>query len=136
MRRLLWVLLGLALLAAALWVAGRRPSSYFLEQECARYQEERRHRLTLLNFEIRRAEESVQPEFRARVEELLMETRRIEIRGWEVVLVPPGARAPGSGYDVAVRTDPSTPEDPAPLRGMMTAWLRPRTWLARLFAWG
>jgi len=134
MRRLLWLLAGFGLLAAGLWLAGRPPSRYVLERECARYHEARRERFTLLAFHISKADPDARPDLDERMEELLAETKRIDIRGWEVVLVPPGARAPRDGFTVAARVDPSVREDPPALKGPMQAWTRPVGWLAQLFS--
>ena len=134
MGRLVWLVAGLALLATGLWLAARAPTAYVLEKECARYHEERQRRHTFLGFRIARADKDTLPELRRQMDELLRETRTIDIRGWEVVLVPPGARAPGAPFTRAARIDPSVPPDPPPLKGPMEAWIAPRGTLARLFA--
>jgi hypothetical protein len=130
MRRLLWLAAGLVLLATGLWLAGRPPSAYVLEKECERFQQGRRERYTLLQFHIARADLEARPDLQMRVEEVLRETKRIEIRGWEVILVPAGARAPGGEFKRAARFDPP---DPPPFE-YADAWIAPRSWLARLFA--
>jgi hypothetical protein len=134
MRRLLWLLLGVALLATGVYLAGRAPSAFVLEKECERFHERRRERFTLLAFHIARADKDAVPDLKRQVDELLRETQTIEIRGYEVVLVPPGARAPGAGYTLAARHDVSVPQDPPPLKGPTEAWIAPRGWLARWFA--
>ncbi len=134
MRRLLWLAAGLALLATGVYLAGRAPSAYVLEKECERYHERRRERFTLLAFHIARADAGAVPDLRRQMDEFLRETKRTDIRGWEVVLVPAGARAPGAGFTLAVRLDPSAPPDPPPLKGPMDAWIAPRSSLARLFS--
>ena len=130
MRRLLWLLAGLALLATGVYLAGRAPSAYVLERECERYHEQRRGQYWLLHRRIAKGDASATPQ----MEELLRQTERTEIRGWEIVLVPAGARAPGQGFTLAVRIDPSTPPDPPPLKGPMEAWIAPRGLLAKAFA--
>jgi hypothetical protein len=136
MRRLAWLALGLALLAAGLYLAGRAPSEYVLGKELARYHESRRERFTLLSFHIARAEKDELPELRQQMDQFLRATKTDTIRGWEVVLVPAGARLPGQGYRIAVRKDVSIPSDPPQLKGPMEAWTKPVGWLARLFASG
>lgn len=135
MRRLPWLATGLLLLAGALYLAGRAPTAYFLEKELDRYhKEERLPRYTLLAFHIARAEKGELPDLRVQMEQFLRETKTLEVRGWEIVLVPPGARPPGQDYRIKARHDPSAPADPPQLKGPMEAWARPRGWLARLFA--
>jgi hypothetical protein len=134
MRRLLWLLAGLGLLATGVYLAGRAPSAYVLEKECERYHERRRDRLNLIAFHIARADKDALPDLRRQMDDLLRETKTVDIRGWEVVLVPAGARAPGPPYTLGARVDPSAPPDPPPLKGPMEAWITPRGFLARLFA--
>lgn len=134
MRRLLWLLVGLALLGTGLWLAGRAPSTFVLEKECERYHETRRERYTLLSFHIARADKDAVPDLRRQMDELLRETKRTDVRGWEIVIVPAGARAPGAGHTLATRLDPSVPPDPPPLKGPMEVWIAPRGWLAKAFA--
>jgi hypothetical protein len=112
-----------------------------LERECAAYQEQRRQRYQVLTFEIGRAEHRREDatDLKRERDELLLGTKRTEIRGWEIVLVPAGAARPAPrDFAVALRFDPSEPKDPAPLKGAMEAWIAPRGWLARLFTkgWG
>ena len=134
MRRLVWLVAGLALLATGLWLSGRAPSAYVLEKECERYHERRRERYNLVAFHIARADKDALPDLRRQMDDLLRETRTTDIRGWEVVLVPAGARAPGAPFTRAARIDPSIPPDPPPLKGPIEAWIAPRGTLARLFA--
>lgn len=135
MRRILWLAAGLLLLAAGLYLAGREPSVYFLEREIERYhEEERRPRYTLLAFHAARAEKGELPDLRLQMEQFLRETKILALRGWEVVLVPSGARPPGQDYRIRARHDASAPADPPQLKGPVEAWVRPRGWLARLFA--
>jgi hypothetical protein len=140
MKRLPWLAAGLALVAAGLWLAGRAPSRYVLERECAAYHEQRRSRYQLVTLDIGRAQADKDPGVAALTrerDELLRETKRITIRGWEVLLVPAGAPRPAPGdFVVAGRFDASEPRDPAPLRGGIEAWIAPRGRLARLFARG
>jgi len=133
-RRAAFALLALALVAGGLWLFGRAPSADVLARECARYQAERRAEEAVLGRRI----EALEDEGRARLEEsyqrLLQGFKTIEIRGWRVVLVPPGvAPPPAEGYYVAGAADVSTPADPPALRGPMRVWYRPRGRLARLF---
>ena len=136
MRRILWLLAGLALLAGGLYLGGRAPGEYMIEQEMGRCQETRRERYTLLAFHLAQGKRDDLPELRQQVDALLRETKTVRVRGWEVVLVPPGARAPGQGYRLALRKDVSIPADAPQLKGAMEAWTKPVGWLARLFASG
>lgn len=135
MRRLLWLAAGVALLAGGLYLAGRAPSAYVLEKEFQSYHEERRQRYTLLSFHIARAEKDEVPDLRRELDEFLRRTKTIEIRGWEIVLVPAGARPPGQEHRLRLREDPSVRSDPPQLKGPMEAWARPKGPLARVFAW-
>jgi hypothetical protein len=136
MVRLLWLLAGLAFLAAGAWFLGGPPREYFLRQECARYHKERLERFNLLRFQKARADAATAVEIDRRTEELLRETRTFLVRGWRVVLVPAGALPPGPGHRLLVTFDPSAAGDPAPVRGPMAAWVRPEGWLARVFMRG
>ncbi|HEX5137393.1 MAG TPA: hypothetical protein VFY93_10495 [Planctomycetota bacterium] len=133
MRRLLLVALALAAAAVALWLLAGPPRDYFLREECGRYHEERRERFSLLRFQRARADAATGAEIDRQTDAMLKETRTFTIRGWEVVLVPAGAVGPSAGYFLRLRYDPSAPKDPAPTRGTMLVWVRPRSWLARLF---
>lgn len=135
MRRFLLLVLGLALVAAGVYLAGRAPSAYVLERECEQLHRQRRERYTLLSFHIARSGPEARADLQRQVDELLRETKTVEIRGWDVVVVPAGARAPGAGYSRAARIDPSIPPDPPALKGPMEVWTRPRGLLARIFAW-
>jgi hypothetical protein len=134
MRRLVWLALGLSLAGAGIYLAGRAPSEYVLERELARYHESRQRRFTLLAFHIAKAEKQLLPELHQQMEHFLRETRTVAIRGWEVVLVPAGARMPGQGYRLAARKDVSIPADPPQLKGPIEAWTKPVGRLAQLFA--
>jgi hypothetical protein len=132
MRRFAWLLAGIALVAAGLWVAGRPPSRYVLERSCAAFHEERRERLFRIDYDARRPDAEADALRRER-DAALQATKRLLIRGWEVLLVPRGGARP-AGYRVALRFDPSGTGDPAPLRGDLEVLLAPRAWLARLCA--
>ena len=136
MKRLLLVASALAAAAVALWLLAGPPRDYFLRQECGRFLETRRARYQQLRFQRARSAAAAGAEIDRQSEQMLKETRAFTVRGWEVVLVPPGAPAPGGGYVLRLRYDPSEPADPAPVRGVMHVWVRPTTWLARLFPHG
>ena len=149
MRRLFW-LVPLALLVAALWLFGRPPARFLLEETAARFQGERRAGERELAGRIRTAESLLQastsPEERARVtaEVASLQARRetlrrrhetLTLRGWEVKVLPPGADRPDPrGYVTLAPYDPSGADDPAPLAGPHEFWVAPRGALARLLA--
>ncbi|MGQ0612708.1 MAG: hypothetical protein ACT4PV_03010 [Planctomycetaceae bacterium] len=149
MRRLLW-LVPLALLLAALWLFGRPPARFLLEESAARFQEERRAQERNLAAELRTAESLLQAatrpeerarlaaaaaEVRARREALLLRHETLTLRGWEVRILPPGAGRPDPREFVALEPyDPSGAEDPAPLAGPHDFWVAPRGPLARLLS--
>jgi hypothetical protein len=124
------------------WFVGRAPSHYALEQLCRQFQADRVRVGTLLRYEIGRLESALRPgqqpgpdlvELRRRRDELHGRTRTLEVRGWEVVLLPAGApRPPPAEFLVAGEFDVSTRTDPAALRGSMEVWMRPRGRLARI----
>jgi hypothetical protein len=132
----------LALVLGALWLYGRAPSLYVLEQECRRYQDERRERLERLERAVRGAQRAEQAgrivELEKERTELLAGTGKRRIRGWEVALIPPGGRGPDpEGYLVAKRFDVSRDDDPPFLRGAVEVWVKPTGGLARLLhGWG
>ncbi len=130
MRRLLWLAAGLALVATGVYLAGRAPSRYVLEEWCKEWNQQRMESFTLLRFHRSRADPGAAPDFDRRIDDLLRETKSIRVRGWEVVLVPAGARAPGPGFTLGARHD--APEPPPFDR--MEVWIAPRGWLARAFA--
>ncbi len=130
MRRLFWLAAGLALLATGVWLAGRPPSAYFLEKEGVRYQEERKRGYDHLRYLRARASPEAAPDLDKRMNDLLRETRTLSVRGYKIVLVPAGARAPGSDFKLAVRFDPKGP----PPFEYVDAWIRPEGWLAKAFA--
>lgn len=140
-KRRLWILLLLVLLAAGgLWLFGRAPSRYALEQVCRRYQDERmreEHRFQRESGQLLadgRAEDL--PALRAAHERYLLGHKRLEMGGWTVLLVPPGATPPAvAGFHRAAGHDPSLPDDAPHLRGEMEIWLAPRGLLARAVAW-
>lgn len=136
MRRFRWVLLIAAILAvagASLWLLAGPPREYLLRQECARFHETRKAQYTLLRFQRARAGEAAAAELDRRMDQMLRETRSLSVRGWEVVLVPSGALPPVRGHRLALTVTPSAPGDPAAVGGPMGAWIRPTTWVGRLF---
>ena len=124
------------------WFVGRAPSDYALEQLCRQFQADRVRVGTLLRYEIGRLESALRPgqqpgsdlvELRRKRDQLHRSTRTLEVRGWEVVLLPAGApRPPATDYLVAGEFDVSTVTDPAALRGPTEVWMRPRGRLARI----
>ena len=137
----LWILLPL-LAAGVLWLFGKAPSRYALEQECRRYQEERvleEHRFRRESgrlIEDGRAGADTKAALAARRaahERYLLDHRRLEMGGWTVLLIPPGATPPPAGdFHRAASHDPSLSDDAPHLRGGMEIRLAPRGGLARL----
>ena len=133
-------LAALALVAAALavvWLYARAPTPYARERLVARFHADRREAFirATIGIDHARARGAGDGELRrleAAREEDLARVRRLEVRGWEVVLLPPGARPPDPlGYLVVGRPDPSGAGDPPPLRGAVEVWVAPRGLLAR-----
>jgi len=143
MGRWIVALLALGALALGLWLAGRAPGSYFLEEECRRFHDERVRQLTRIRFEEARLEHDRRQgldvaggiaRLDAERESLLRTPRTLRVRGWEIVLLPPGATSPAPGdFLVAGHFDPSRRGDPAELIGPIEVWIAPRSALARLF---
>jgi hypothetical protein len=141
LRRLFAVLGALVLVGLALWLYGRAPSRYVLEQECARYQEDRVAELNRLSREIALFEaalargEEPHPDLervREQRERLYRAHRELSVRGWDILLLPEGAVRPApEDYLVSGRFDPSRPTDPPALRRTMEIWIRPNGGLAR-----
>jgi len=135
-----WLLLVALLLAmGAVYLAGRAPTTYVLARECERYQEQRRKtdkrlRRDLARVSLGRPGLMHGPlEARMRLMEFLREHRRIEIRGWEVLMIPAGAHRPDpEDFLLAGTFHPARPTDHRDVQGEMTVWMAPRGVLARL----
>ncbi len=111
-----------------------------LREECLRFQEERRERAGALRLELMQIEErgpggEEAREARRDYEGYLATSKRLMLRGWEVLLLPaPAPPPPARDYLVALEVDPSTRLDRPEIKGVMRVWIAPRGWLARLFA--
>ncbi len=109
-----------------------------LREECHRFQEERREqagglRLVLMQAEERGPGGEEAKEARREYEAYLATSKRLWLRGWEVLLIPAGApRPPPEDYLVALEVDPSSALDRPELKGLMRVWIAPRGRLARL----
>jgi hypothetical protein len=132
---------GLALLVAvlaAIWLYGRAPTPYARERFVARFHEDRREEFVRTTVEIDRARARGDPapeleRLQAAQEVALGAVRRLEVRGWDVLLVPAGAPPPDpAGFLVVDRVDPTVRGDPRPLLGSIEVWIAPRGLLARL----
>ena len=133
-------LVAVALLAG--WFVGRAPSNYALEELCRQFQADRVRVATLLRYEIGRLESALRPgqepgpdlrELRGKRDALHARTRTLEVRGWEVLLLPAGAPRPlPADYIVAGTFEVSSVTDPIALRGPTEVWMRPRGRLARI----
>jgi len=138
-KRWLWILLPL-LAALGLWLFGKAPSRYALEQQCRRYQEERvkeEHRFQRETGRLlKEGRADALPALRAAHERTLLEHKRLEMGGWIVLLIPPGATPPApAGYLREKSHDASVPDDAPHLRGEMEIWIAPRGPLARVLSW-
>lgn len=136
-------LLAFALVAAALaglWLYARAPGPYARERLVARFHADRRAAFVAATLEydrtrVRGADEDTLRRLAAARDAALAEVRRLETRGWELLLLPPGAPPPDpAGFLVVGRTDPSAPGDPPPVRGPVEVWVAARGPLARLAA--
>ena len=136
-----WLFVLLPLLAAGgLWLFGKAPSRYALEQMCRRYQEERvkeEHRFQRETGQLlKEGRADALPARRAAHERYLLEHKRMEMGGWTVLVIPPGAAPPApAGFFRAKSHDASVPDDAPHLRGEMEIWLAPRGSLARAVSW-
>jgi hypothetical protein len=132
MKRALLAVLALALLAGGLWFGGRAPSDYVLQRECDRFQVERATEYGRLEGEAAlQRDPATAAEARTARDAVLTGHRRLEIRGWEVMLIPAGAPRPPTGdFLVAGTFEPEGSRHPA-LQGPMTVWYAPRGPLAR-----
>ncbi len=120
---------------------GRTPSNYAIEDEAARFHEERRSRHFLLTREIARVElarrQGAQTgndvaRMKGELAEYLRTPRRANLGGWEALFLPAGATRPGSeGWYVWGELDPSAPQDDIEIRMKVVVWLRPNGSLAR-----
>ena len=142
MKRVLLVVAVAVVILGVLWLFGQAPSRYVLEEECKRFQQERREddgRLTLRIDKLERELLQGKPPTTnlaglKRMREQIQRTpRRTSIRGWEVLLIPTGAPRPDpENYLVYGRRDPSQPGDPARLRGEFAIWIQPSGGIAKL----
>lgn len=136
-KRLLWIVAALGLAAGAVWLLGRPPSAYWLEQETARFHEERLRLETKLQREVHRAEAAGEgvAESRARYRQRIYAVGERSVRGWSVLLIPDGATRPQpEDYLVFGRIEPAGEHTPPTLRGPVEIWFAPRGALARLLA--
>ena len=135
MKRRTWIVLLLVLLASATvtWLSGRAPTRYVLEGECRRYQRDRVREIQ--QFQQDAVRDGLAPnsrEYHRRERALLDAHKRLEIRGWEVLLIPAGARRPEPRDFLKLdRFDPSQRLDPVQVQGGMEVWAAPRGRLAR-----
>jgi len=111
-----------------------------LREECLRFQEERREQAGALRLLLMQAEErgpggEEAKEARRDYEAYLATSKRLWLRGWEVLLIPPGAPLPPpQDYLVALEIDPGTKLDRPEMKGVMRVWIAPRGRLARLMS--
>ena len=107
------VLLGLVL--CALWFFGRAPTAFVLEEECRRFQQDRRVTDGALSVRIAKLEtdDPANPELpslRAARKGKQVALRRMTMRGWDVLLIPTGGTASGAErlprLGLAERVDP------------------------------
>ena len=149
-KRILWTGLLVLVPLLAVWALGRAPSRHALEgfyaelhaDNVARYRDLQQTRARLQRKldpagDPAPASEraTLQREVAAlslRMDEALREAFPRRMVGWEVLFIPPGAdRASTQGYTGVAPFDPSTTEDPPPLRGPVEIWLRPASAPAR-----
>lgn len=137
MKRLLWIAVALLAAAGAVWLLGRPPSAYWLEQEAGRFHAERVRIEAKRKAEVHQAEargEGV-AEARARYREAIYRVGERSLRGWSVRFIPAGAARPApEDYLVFGAVRPATEEDPLTVRGAVEVWFAPRGPLARLLA--
>jgi len=137
-KRTLAALALLAVVLVALWLYARAPTPYARERLVARFHEARREEFVSAAVELDRARARGEPaaevaRLQSAEDAILGAVRRLEVRGWEVLLVPPGAPPPDpAGFLVVDRIDPSARGDPRPLHGPVEVWLAPRGLLAKL----
>ena len=145
MKRVLLFVAVMAVILGVLWLLGNAPSAFVLEEECKRFQKERRERDGALTVRIAKLEEEALMG-KPPVESLIglkrerdgidRATRRTSMRGWDVILIPAGAARPDPGdFLIHGRIDVSSRADPARLRGEMEVWIQPSGGLAKLVFW-
>ena len=137
------VILPILLCAGVLIVLffGRTPSDYAIEDELARFHEQRRSKHFLLTREIARVElarrQGAQTgddvaTLKAQLAEFLRTPRRTDLGGWEALFLPAGATRPDSeSWYVWGELDPSAPQDDLEIRAKVVVWLRANGSLAR-----
>jgi len=130
------LLLPLAVAGALLLGFGRPPSRYVLESEAARLHELRREQYYLSTRSIARAavEHAPVEALRAELERELIAPHRLTLGGWEVIFLPPGARAPDGDHAAWGELEPAAPVDPQALRGAWRVRMKPVAWTARFAA--
>ncbi len=142
MKRFLFVTATATVIFGVLWLFGQAPSRYVLDEECKRFQQQRREDYGRLTVRIAKLEqELVQTGRRDPELDALKQTRdaiarvphEMSMRGWEVLLIPAGAPRPDpEDYLVCGRYDASRPGDPARLRGGFAIWIQPSGGIAKL----
>lgn len=125
-------LLGAVLLG--LWLGGRAPTRYVLEEEGRAFYKDRLRKEQVYSLRIGKLEPG--PE-RSRLEQERetnrRATRKLAIRGWEVLLIPyQAARPDPAGFLVLEPVNASGPMDHPGLIGPIQVWVRPVGALAKL----
>ena len=133
MRRRAFRLLRVPLLLGGAWLYGRAPSAALLADRARRAHADRAERFGALQARLAALPEGEAREAAAaRVDALLRETKRTAVRGWDVLLIPPGAPRPdAAGWLRAGSERIVEPGDPPQLRGAYEIWVAPRGLLAR-----
>ena len=142
MKRALLVIATATVIFGVLWVFGQAPSSYVLDEECKRFQQERREDDGRLTVRIAKLEQELiqtgrsDPELYAlkrKRDGIARAPRKLSMRGWDVLLIPVGAARPDpEDYLKCGSYDASRPRDPARLRGGFRIWIQPSGGIAKL----
>ncbi len=128
----LWIALPVTLVVAV-WVVGRAPSKFVLEEACRTFQEERRYGDLVFRQSSQDVGSAVTPQQKDLLYKLeILRIKTLHKGAWEVLLIPPGAIRPDrAGFYAAGKYDPSTLKDSPLLRGEMEIWVAPKGWCAR-----
>ena len=130
MKRWIAVLVLLAVGAGIVWMSGRAPTAFVLDEECRRYQAERVLEAALLQRTLVGAGHlPASAEYQRRYGAFLGRHKRMEIRGWEILLIPSGVRVDPADF---LRAGTFRVEGRGDMRGPITVWIAPRGALARL----
>ncbi|MHC4451619.1 MAG: hypothetical protein ACYS0E_16035 [Planctomycetota bacterium] len=109
------------------------PSRYVVEEEARTVRDARREQYYLLTREIARAaiEKADTTKLTQQLNDAMLAPEQIRRGGWELIFLPPGAKAPSDEWLAWGEVDVAEPIDPRDLQGGWRVRVRPATALAR-----